>query len=163
GRDPEGAHRMTLAVGIDLGATNIRLALVDTQPQSRLVPQLPGEQKRKLPPTDADPVVGVIADGPAALAPAAPGAPTPPAGAGAATARVGIGVAGMLRGDTGIVDNAPNLGWRDVDFGGMLRARAPGHRFELNNDVNAITFGEYAFGAGRGARDILCVFMGTGI
>ncbi len=145
---------MTLAVGIDLGATNIRVALVDTQPRSRLVPELSGEEKRKLPATDPDTVVGVIADALATLASVAPAA---------ASAPVGIGVAGMLRGDTGIVDNAPNLGWRDVDFGGLLEARAPGHRFELNNDVNAITFGEYAYGSGRGARDILCVFMGTGI
>jgi glucokinase len=145
---------MTLAVGIDLGATNIRLALVDTQPQSRLVPDLSGEHKRKLPATDPDTVVGVIADGLVELAARVPAA---------AAAPVGIGVAGMLRGDSGIIDNAPNLGWRDVDFRGLLEARAPTHRFELANDVNAITFGEYAYGAGRGARDILCVFMGTGI
>ena len=145
---------MTLAIGIDLGGTNIRAALVDTLPRSIVVPDLRAERKRKLPATDPDTVVSVIAEEVAAIVAEAPEAAHVP---------VGIGIAGMLRGDTGIVDNSPNLGWRNVDFLGMLRARAPGHRFELANDVNAITFGEYSYGAGRGARDILGVFVGTGI
>ena len=37
-------------------------------------------------------------------------------------ASVGIGFAGMLRGWTGVVANAPNFGWREVDFRGLLRA-----------------------------------------
>jgi glucokinase len=145
---------MTLAIGIDLGATNLRAALVDTLPRSIIVPDLRGERKRKLPATDPDTVVSVIAKEVAAIVAEAPEALHAP---------VGIGIAAMLRGDTGIVDNAPNLGWRNVDFLSMLRARTPGHRFELANDVNAIAFGEYCYGAGRGARDILCVFVGTGI
>jgi len=145
---------MTLAIGMDLGGTNIRAALVDTLPRSIVVPELRGERKRKLPSTDPDTVVSVIAEEIAALVAEVPEAARVP---------VGIGVAGMLRGDTGIVDNAPNLGWRNVDFLGMLRARAPGHHFELCNDVNAITYGEYSYGAGRGARDVLGVFVGTGI
>src|SRR2546430_2413991 len=37
-------------------------------------------------------------------------------------AGVGIGIAAMLRGTTGVIANAPNLGWREVDFRSLLRA-----------------------------------------
>jgi glucokinase len=97
---------------------------------------------------------------------------------------VGIGIAAMLRGHTGIVANAPNLGWRDVGFGALATealakelakhlAHAPVAAVDaalalpgaitLFNDVNAITYGEYALGAAVGARDVLGVYVGTGI
>src|SRR5262245_21521026 len=85
------------------------------------------------------------------------------AGGGARDCPVGIGIAAMLRGATGIVDNAPNLGWRDVDFGGLLHERIPGHLVRLVNDVGAITFGEYCLGSGRGTDNLLCIYAGTGI
>lgn len=77
---------------------------------------------------------------------------------------IGIGFAGMLRGHAGMVANSPNYGWRDVPLGEMLRTRL-GERYSIAiyNDVNAITYGEYAFGAGVGIDDMLAVFVGTGI
>src|SRR5262249_19191826 len=82
---------------------------------------------------------------------------------GAERAPIGIGVAAMLKGDTGIVEKAPNLGWHDVDFRGLIAARLPGRPIRLANDVGAITFGEYSFGAGRGTEHLLCIYAGTGI
>lgn len=83
---------------------------------------------------------------------------------GALTIPVGIGFAGMLRGHEGAVAKSPNYGWYDVELGKMLRDRL-GERYAVSvyNDVNAICYGEYAFGAGIGAEDILAVFVGTGI
>ena len=75
---------------------------------------------------------------------------------------VGIGFAGMLRGWTGVVVNAPNFGWREVPFRALLRDRL-GANVELYNDLNAIAFGESRFGAGRGAPDMLCMYVGTGV
>src|SRR5262249_24039674 len=77
-------------------------------------------------------------------------------------AGVGVGFAGMLRGWSGVVQNAPNFGWREVDFRALLRARID-PRVELYNDLNAIAFGEATCGAARGALDVLCVYVGTGI
>jgi glucokinase len=37
------------------------------------------------------------------------------------------------------------------------------HPVGVYNDVNAIAYGEFGAGAGRGARDLLAVFVGTGI
>jgi glucokinase len=146
---------VTLALGCDLGATNLRAALVDTRPGQTAPPELSGDMKAQLPSTDPERVADVVAD--------AVNLVCRGAGAAAATAPLGVGVAGMLRGDTGVVEQAPNLRWRAVDFRGMLAARLPGRRIVLANDVNAIAYGEYVFGAGRGVRDILCVYAGTGI
>lgn len=77
---------------------------------------------------------------------------------------VGIGFAGMLRGRDGFVANSPHLGWRGVPFGVRMRAALGGaHPVVVHNDVNAITFGEYALGAASGSSDVLAVFVGTGI
>jgi len=141
---------MTLAIGIDLGGTNMRAAVVETSGASTA---LAHETRVALPATTPETVVGVIADVVAKLA-AATGVPDLP---------IGIGIAAMLRGTTGIVDNAPNLGWRNVDFRGLLHARLPENRVRLANDVGAITFGEYSFGAGRGTENLLCIYAGTGI
>lgn len=134
------------ALGVDLGGTNLRAAVVDAAGDR---PRLEGE--RKVPVGDHTPEA--VADAVAAAV----------QDLGDADAPLGIGLAGMLRGDSGIVENAPNLGWRDVDFGALLRARLPGRTVVLINDVSAITWGEHRYGAGAGIGDLLCVFAGTGI
>ncbi len=59
----------------------------------------------------------------------------------------------MLRGWTGVVVNAPNLGWREVPFRALLEQRLAGDTIELFNDLNAIALGEARYGAGaRRAR-----------
>jgi glucokinase len=134
------------AIGVDLGGTNLRLAYVETEAgEGRL------EHERKVSVAASDPET--IADAIASMVREVdePGAP------------IGVGVAGMLRGDTGIIDNAPNLGWRAVDFRGLLERRLPGHPVTLANDVTAITWGEHRFGAGAGAHTLLCIYAGTGI
>jgi glucokinase len=77
---------------------------------------------------------------------------------------VGIGLAALLRDRRGTVAQSPHLRWRDVAFGERL-ARRLGARFRLGvyNDVNAISWGEAVAGAGRGYRDLLAVYVGTGI
>jgi len=76
----------------------------------------------------------------------------------------GIGLAAMLRDRNGTVANSPHLRWRDVPFGTLLAQRLTS-RFSLGvyNDVNAIVYGEAMAGAARGYRDVLGVYVGTGI
>jgi glucokinase len=66
----------------------------------------------------------------------------------------------MIRED--VVVNAPNLGWRDVEFGGRL-ARRLGRPVRLVNDLSAAAWGELKGGAARGATDTFTVFVGTGV
>lgn len=77
-------------------------------------------------------------------------------------AGVGIACAGQIRPDDGVVVQAPNLGWRDVPLAARVGARLQ-VPVVLENDVRAAAWGEFAFGAGRGAHSLLAVFVGTGV
>lgn len=73
---------------------------------------------------------------------------------------VGVGVAGMVH--DGMVLSSPNLGWRDVAFEQSLTS-ALETKVRMVNDLSAAAWGEFRVGASRGATDALTVFMGTGI
>ncbi|HEV2449951.1 MAG TPA: ROK family protein [Thermoplasmata archaeon] len=74
---------------------------------------------------------------------------------------LGVGIAAQVRAD-GTILHAPNLRWSGVPLARRLRRvlRIP---TLIVNDVQAVTFGEWKFGAGRGEADLLCVFVGTGV
>lgn len=75
---------------------------------------------------------------------------------------IGFGCPGPLDLDNGIVIEAPNLGWKNVELKSILQKK-----FKLSvavaNDVDAGTYGEYCFGAAQKARCVVGVFPGTGI
>jgi glucokinase len=75
---------------------------------------------------------------------------------------IGIGAPGPLNPDTGVVAFAPNLGWHDVPLKDMLESRLSIPTV-VENDVNAGTLGEHRLGAGQGVKDMIGVFVGTGI
>ena len=75
---------------------------------------------------------------------------------------VGIGIAGQIDKGTGSVLFAPNLGWRNVPLKEILEKDINLPVFVMN-DLTAITYGEWKRGAGMGVRDLLCIFVGTGI
>ncbi|HEY6104574.1 MAG TPA: ROK family protein [Anaeromyxobacteraceae bacterium] len=139
-----------LALGIDLGGTNARAALVDGD-TGRIV------AARKSPLASREPQAAVAAVA-AAAREAAAAAGVEPGALGSA----GVGVAGQCLGASGVVANAPNLGWRDVPFGAMLE-RALGLPARVANDLSAATWGELRFGAARGSSEVLVVFVGSGV
>ena len=73
-----------------------------------------------------------------------------------------IGAPGAVELETGVVNSAPNLGWKDVPLAAELQKRL-GIPVFVDNDVNIGTAGEYAYGAGQGAEHMVGVFVGTGI
>lgn len=132
-------HRL----GVDIGGTNARAAVIDGETGSVV-----RSAKAALPDRSPSGVVATVAELMTKLGEL-------PAGT-----AVGVGIAGMVRGD--VVVNAPNLAWRDVDFGAPLR-RALGRPVTLVNDLSAAAWGEFIAGAARGATDSFTVFVGTGV
>ncbi len=77
-------------------------------------------------------------------------------------AGIGVGCAGPLDLEKGVILEAPNLGWRKAPVRETLEEafKCPA---VIANDVDAGTFGEFLFGAGKKARCVVGVFPGTGI
>jgi glucokinase len=141
---------MTVRIGIDLGGSNLRIASLGAD-SAALVDQ---HKEAVGEPRDPETIVSRLAALIEKLAGSTTTTPIP----------VGIGIAAMLRDTQGTVANSPHLRWRDVPFGQLLAKRL-GARYALGvyNDVNAIVYGEHAFGAAKGFRDVLGVYVGTGI
>ena len=135
------------SIGIDLGGTKLEAACIDEMGRVR-------QRVRKATNVKAG-QSAIIEDVIACMWSLREGAETPPVG-------VGVGVAGQVEKDSGIVKFAPNLDWRDVPLQEELQ-RSVGLPVIVTNDVRAATWGEWLHGAGRGCDDILCMFVGTGI
>ncbi len=75
---------------------------------------------------------------------------------------IGIAAPGPLDLDKGMLLELPNLGWDNLPLRDLLHRefKCP---VVVANDVDAGVYGEYRFGAARGARCVLGVFPGTGI
>lgn len=139
-----------LALGVDLGGTNARAAVVD-----RDTGEIVASHKEPLRDRAPEKVAQVVLEAIAAAARAARIAP-------ATCGSVGVGVAGQVLGATGVVMNAPNLGWRDVAFGKLLEGGL-GVPVHVANDLSVAAWGERRFGAAKGLDDVVLVFVGSGV
>jgi glucokinase len=139
-----------LSLGVDLGGTNARAAVVDTD-----TGEIVAAHKEPLRDRAPERVVEVVRH---ALGEAAAAASVDPS----RVPSLGVGVAGQVLGTTGVVLNAPNLGWRDVAFGDLLAA-AVGVRVRIANDLSVAAWGEKRFGAAKGLSDVVLVFVGSGV
>lgn len=141
----------SLVVGIDLGGTNMQIGVVDAD--GRVI----GQSKKK---TKADQGADAIVDRMArGIAAACEEAGTTLD----KMAAVGIGAPGAIDYERGVVLEAPNLGWRDFPLADRLGAALGGKPVLLDNDVNVAVYGENRLGAGKGASDLLGVWVGTGV
>src|SRR4029078_2004704 len=75
---------------------------------------------------------------------------------------VGVRAAGYIAKARAVVLFAPNLAWRDLDLKADLERRLD-LRVVVENDANAAAWGEFQFGAGHDADDLLLVTVGTGV
>lgn len=138
-----------VALGVDLGGTNLRAAAV-TEDGTILY-----ESTR---PTLADQGVDAVIDRIArSIRDAADHAGV------AEDIPVGVAAPGPLDPRAGIVYFAPNLpGWTNIKLRARL-AELTGRRVILGNDANAAALGELYFGAGRGTQNLIYVGLGTGV
>jgi glucokinase len=76
---------------------------------------------------------------------------------------IGVSCGGPLDSAAGVVQAPPNLStWVDVPVSEILR-REFGVLCALENDANAGAVAEHRFGAGKGARNMIFLTMGTGL
>jgi len=138
------------AIGIDLGGTNLKLALLDGENRiaARLTVPTGGAEGH-------DAVIERMIDGVKALR--AENAAIDVAG-------IGIGVPGEVDMESGITGDLPNLPgrWRNVPVGPAIAAatRLP---VRMINDAKAFALAEYRLGAAAGVDTAICVTAGTGI
>jgi glucokinase len=138
------------AIGIDLGGTNLKLALLDSENRiaARLMVPTGGAEGH-------DAVIVRMIDGVKSLR--AQNAAIDVAG-------IGIGVPGEVDMESGITGDLPNLPgrWRNVPVGPAIAAatRLP---VRMINDAKAFALAEHRLGAAAGVDTALCVTVGTGI
>lgn len=136
-------------IGVDLGGTNIRVALLDAEGTMSHTIRTP--TKSELGP---DAVLRRIADLVSEVShQAGVGSDVP----------VGVASPGPLNPRIGVVHYTPNLpGWRDVPVVSQLEAQL-GRRVALANDGNCATLGEMRFGRAKGVLNLVYLALGTGI
>lgn len=75
---------------------------------------------------------------------------------------IGIGSPGPLDSKRGVIITTPNLPFRNFDIVTPIRNRF-GIPVFLDNDANVAALGEYTFGAGKGAQNIVYMTVSTGV
>jgi glucokinase len=134
---------VTVAVGLDVGATKLAGARVDVERGVVLA-------ERRRPTLPQRGPAAVLADCKALAAELA---------AGVAVAAVGLAVCELVD-PAGRVRSAETVDWRGVDLVGALADVAPGR---VESDVRAAALAEARHGAGRAEPDFLYVSVGSGI
>lgn len=146
-------------IGIDLGGTNVRAAVVDRD--EKLVARAENSSSAKSGPAQT---VARIAEAARAAA-ANAGISIDQIGA------IGIAVPGHINVPEGMIVWAPNFGeniegqyvpYKDVPLRALVEAEI-GIAMTMDNDANTAALGEFRYGAGRGARHLVMFTLGTGI
>ncbi|MDD5595265.1 MAG: ROK family protein [Candidatus Omnitrophica bacterium] len=76
---------------------------------------------------------------------------------------LGLGLPGPIDAEKGLVHFFPNIpGWKEVHLKSILQKKLNLPVF-LDNDANLMALAEYKLGAARGARNALCLTLGTGV
>ena len=137
----------TYTIGVDLGATKIRLGIVSPGLKISGLIELTTDVKRGY-----QAVKNQIVDAVNALIKECP----------EPIAKIGIGVPGQVDPFSGEVVFSPNLNWKAMPFLTDLQAyfSLP---VSICHDVRAAAWAEWKHGSGKKSQDLVCLFIGTGI
>lgn len=135
------------AIGVDIGGTAFRAAVHDGSGLGRVMRGSTGSDK---PPAAVLAAIREAIDELVCTAEAAD------------IRGVGIGCAGIVDGPSGVVIEATNLGWRDIDVSAAV-GRGLGLPVVLDHDVYLGARAEWETGRGVGAASMLYVAVGTGV
>jgi glucokinase len=138
--------------GVDLGGTKIQTVVLRNH-------RVAGSCRLETPRTGADAVMQAIAE-------SVKNCLREAGDSLADLAATGVGIPGTVDESDGSVSNAPNVpgfNGRPVPLAAKLLQALGGVRVLVDNDVRAAVQGEWKRGAGRPYKDILGVFVGTGV
>jgi glucokinase len=148
---PLSQARLPLYAGVDLGGTNIKAALVDTDGQMVAFHTEPTHATRG--PEDAAARMGRMVHTLAGMV-------------GVATsdiAGVGLGTPGPQDLPAGVIIRAGNLpGWDNFPIRDRVAAHC-GHEVTYANDATAAAYGEFWVGSGREYDSLILLTLGTGV
>ena len=146
------------AIGVDMGGTNTRIALVErvsvsSRTDARVVACKSCPTRRLLTPRALVAEVGETVRRLVGDARLTPGQ----------VSGIGIGAPGSVDVPKGLVHFLPNVPrWRNVPLARLV-ARKTGMMTRVDNDANAMAQGEFKFGAAHGARNAIFLTLGTGV
>lgn len=137
-------------VGVDLGGTNMQIGVVSDAGvvMSRAKRKTEAQEGR-------DAVLDRMVNGIEEACDAAGVAVADCAG-------LGIGAPGPIDPDQGIMLEAVNLAWERTPLAAIMTERT-GLRTALDNDVNVALYGEWVAGCAKGAKNVVGIWVGTGI
>jgi len=75
---------------------------------------------------------------------------------------IGIGTPGIANSKTGIIEYSNNLGFNNTPMVKYIQETISKPVF-IENDANAAAYGEYVAGAAKGAKNAVCITLGTGV
>jgi glucokinase len=137
-----------ISIGIDLGGTYIKSAVVDREKGLLSTYSIPTNAKE-----GPEAVLDRIAE---SITNAASDAPEKPVGA-------GIGSPGVISLDRTTVSNPPNLpGWEVINVNNEIKKRI-GIEAIVENDANLMALGSSRYGAGREMDSLIMLTLGTGV
>lgn len=135
-------------IGVDIGGTAIKFALMDTQgiiEKKWSIPTNISEKGRYIPAEIGSSILSSIDKNTLR-----------------AVEGIGIGVPGAISSDGAVVVQAVNLGWEQLPLKKMIEGEI-GLEACLLNDANAAALGEMWKGAACGRENLLFVTLGTGV
>ncbi|WP_067622937.1 ROK family protein [Alicyclobacillus acidiphilus] len=139
-----------LALGIDIGGTNVKIALVNGNGDVIARESVPTAPER-----GPEVLCKSVAETAKSMAQSAGVAWDDVQGA-------GVGIAAFLDVERGWVEESVNLHWFDVPLGELF-TKELGKPVRVDNDANVAALGEVWLGAGQNANTALCVTLGTGV
>ena len=139
------------SVGIDLGGTKILIALVDKQTGEILHHVKKKTKKQKGP----ENIMKKMIEGIEELLEESRISVEE-------ISSIGIGAAGQIDRKNGILIGAPNLDCFNLNIKNILEKHFNLPVY-LGNDVEIAAIGEMKFGSGKGCKDFVCIFVGTGV
>ena len=138
-------------IGVDVGGTNVKVALVDTTGSIVFTDTVPTRAEMGYEYTISNMIKAiqdVIRESKTDMKD---------------IKGIGFGFPGQIDCDNGIVRLAPNIpGWVNIPIADIV-SKEFGVPVKVDNDVRCAALAELNYGAGKGATNMICITVGTGI